>query len=82
VCRHAACLYGLLASRPDLNILGGLSPSEWRDVRRMIVGAVLQTDMTHHFSMVSKVGITVSCGSADGYDATLPHRLQGVYTME
>ena len=65
-CRHAACLYGLLASRPDLNILGGLSPSEWRDVRRMIVGAVLQTDMTHHFPMVSKVGTTVSAGAARG----------------
>ena len=28
LCRHVACLYGLVAQRPDINILGKLDPAQ------------------------------------------------------
>lgn len=54
--RHVAALYGLLAAKPDANIFRELDPGQWREVRRVLIAAVLHTDMVHHFTMVSKVG--------------------------
>lgn len=58
--RHAAALFDLLALRPELDVLSHLPAREWRAVRANIIGAILHTDMIHHFPMISKVCTPVS----------------------
>ena len=53
--RHLAALFNLLHEQPEVNILASLDSTQWKHVRKMIIDAVLHTDMTHHFPMVSKV---------------------------
>ena len=53
---HIATLYQTLA-RPDVDILHRLEPSKWREVRKQIINAVIHTDMTFHFPLVSKVSL-------------------------
>ncbi|EFN56311.1 hypothetical protein CHLNCDRAFT_10254, partial [Chlorella variabilis] len=55
--RHVAALYSLLLSKPQLNIFARLDVAQWREVRKMVIGAVLSTDMVHHFPMVSKLEV-------------------------
>ena len=52
--RHLAAMYGLLAGRPGADVLAALEPSRWRELRRLIINAVIHTDMVHHFPLVSK----------------------------
>jgi len=55
--RHIACLYSLVTNHPDADIFKLLDDEQWREVRRLIIEAVLHTDMVHHFSMVSQVEV-------------------------
>ena len=52
--RHLAAMYGLLAGRPGADVLAALEPVRWRELRRLIINAVIHTDMVHHFPLVSK----------------------------
>lgn len=45
--RHVACLYSLLLAKPALDIFARLEPGQWREARKMVIGAVLATDMVH-----------------------------------
>ena len=38
-CRHVACLYGLCAAHPELDIFRQLEPSDWREVSAITQGA-------------------------------------------
>ncbi len=52
--RHLAAMYGLLAGRPEADVLAAVEPARWRELRRMVINAVIHTDMVHHFPLVSK----------------------------
>lgn len=51
---HIATMFRTL-SQPGLEVLGKLDGSMWRQVRKMVINAVVHTDMTFHFPLVSKV---------------------------
>jgi high affinity cGMP-specific 3',5'-cyclic phosphodiesterase 9 len=51
---HLATLYHTIG-RPELDIFRQLDASKWREVRKQIINAVIHTDMTFHFPLVSKV---------------------------
>lgn len=53
--RHVACLYSLVRQRPESDVFEALDPSQWREVRKLVVATVLHTDMAKHFPMVSKL---------------------------
>lgn len=50
---HCVVLYEIL-SKDKFNIMEGLSESEWREARKIILTIILGTDMTHHFEQISK----------------------------
>ena len=52
---HLATLYRMM-SQPELDIFQKMDASKWREVRKHIINAVIHTDMTYHFPLVSKVG--------------------------
>ena len=58
--RHIACLYTLVDAVPEANVFANIPPDSalWKDIRKMIISAILHTDMVHHFPIVSKVGET------------------------
>ena len=56
--RHLAATFTLLHEQPEVNVLSGLDSSVWKQVRRIIIDAVLHTDMTYHFPTVAQVGRT------------------------
>ncbi|KAK3287662.1 hypothetical protein CYMTET_4844 [Cymbomonas tetramitiformis] len=56
--RHVACLYGLLKQTTDADVFKNIVDDKtWREIRKIIIGCVLHTDMTHHFAMVSQVDL-------------------------
>lgn len=57
--------YDVAARTPGGDIFAALSDTAaWRDVRRLFIAAILHTDMTHHFPMVSKVEVFVEMNAA------------------
>ena len=42
---------------PDANIFGGMSETQWREVRKVIITSILGTDMAHHFDQVKKTNL-------------------------
>ena len=55
--RHIACLYTLVEAVPAANVFANIPADTplWKDIRKMIISAILHTDMVHHFPLVSKV---------------------------
>ena len=53
---HCVVLYETL-SKPENNIFVGLSDSQWRDARKVILFSILGTDMAHHFEQVKKTAL-------------------------
>jgi hypothetical protein len=47
---HCALTFAVLRSR-SANLLDGLPPEEWRLARRLLVDAILATDMSQHFGL-------------------------------
>jgi hypothetical protein len=39
---------------PDFNIFAGVSLPEYQEMRKLIIDAILQTDMACHFDLVAK----------------------------
>ena len=52
---HISALYNILAALPELDVFAGLGPDGWRDARKLVIHAILHTDMTYHFPLVSQV---------------------------
>jgi cAMP-specific phosphodiesterase 4 len=71
---HCAALYKLLR-RPDLNILASASDCDWHEARKIILTAILGTDMRHHFSQIAKTKVSTcfSCNRA--------HFLSNLWTL-
>jgi 3'5'-cyclic nucleotide phosphodiesterase len=63
--RHVACLYKLISDRPDIDVFKHLDAPTWKEVRRMVIAAILHTDMTQHFPMVSKLEVFLELKAAD-----------------
>ena len=55
---HCALLYTIL-SDPEKNIFIGLTDSQWRESRKVIIASILGTDMMHHFEQISKVQVSL-----------------------
>jgi hypothetical protein len=53
---HCAVLYEILG-KPSTNIFGGLTEVQWRDSRKIILNAILGTDMVNHFDQISKAQV-------------------------
>lgn len=53
---HCAVLYEILGDQ-ESNIHAGLTESEWRESRKIILTCILGTDMSHHFEQISKVNL-------------------------
>ena len=52
---HISAMYNLMEEQPDMDVFGALSPEHWRDARKLVIHAILHTDMTYHFPLVSQV---------------------------
>jgi hypothetical protein len=50
---HAALLYEIIQS-PHCNILSALKPSDWIDLRKLIIDLILHTDMSKHFETLGQ----------------------------
>ena len=46
------------------DVFATLDPASWKEVRRLFIAAVLHTDMTYHFPMVSKVEVFYELNAA------------------
>jgi hypothetical protein len=53
---HISTLYQVLRSE-GCDVFGTLSETEWKAARRVIVGSIIATDMSHHFTMVSELDV-------------------------
>jgi len=53
---HCVVLYEIL-SKNVTNIFVGLSTDHWRESRKIILAAILGTDMSHHFEQISKTKV-------------------------
>lgn len=53
---HCSLLYEVL-NDPAQNVLGGLSPSQWRESRKIILNMILGTDMVHHFEQIKNAQV-------------------------
>eukprot|EP00891_Asterochloris_glomerata_P003139 jgi/Astpho2/3139/gw1.00051.251.1_t len=60
---HVCSLYTLLSQQPAVNIFRGMGMTAWKECRKIIIDAILHTDMTHHFSTVAKVRPLALCTS-------------------
>ena len=80
--RHVACLYALVTERPEIDIFRNLDAATWKEVRRIVIAAILHTDMTQHFPMVSKLEVFLELKAADIQAAHAAQRsaLRGRYT--
>eukprot|EP01026_Neomeris_dumetosa_P082961 TRINITY_DN95622_c0_g1_i1.p2 TRINITY_DN95622_c0_g1~~TRINITY_DN95622_c0_g1_i1.p2 ORF type:complete len:562 (-),score=58.87 TRINITY_DN95622_c0_g1_i1:428-1921(-) len=56
---HACSLYRLLYENPEADIFQLFTDEAWRLARKTIIQAILHTDMTNHFPMVSKLQLLV-----------------------
>lgn len=61
---HCAVIYEVLKKEKS-NIFVGLTDSQWRDTRKLIIHAVLGTDMSHHFEQISKTQLFSEVNSED-----------------
>ena len=48
----------------EANVFSGLDEDLYREVRKIIIAAVLHTDMSHHFKMVSQMEVFCELHSA------------------
>ena len=55
--KHASCLFEMLFQRSDINILQDMDESSWLEARKLIIHAIIHTDMAKHFSMVSRMEV-------------------------
>ena len=55
---------GALSSVDEANVFSGLDEDLYREVRKIIIAAVLHTDMSHHFKMVSQMEVFCELHSA------------------
>lgn len=67
--KHASTLFELISNRPDINVLQDMDESSWVEARKLIIHAIIHTDMAKHFSMVSRMEMrddgSFSMGSED-----------------
>ena len=68
--RHCAALFGLCAAQPEADVFAGLDDAGWRAARRVVLGAVLATDMSHHFKLISQAELYLEL-HGDTQDAPL-----------
>jgi len=53
---HAACLYSMLKENPNTDVFKNIAEEKlWKELRRIVITIILNTDMSHHFQMVSQV---------------------------
>ena len=50
---HLATFFARLCTAPEMDILATLTDSERKEVRKMVIDAVLATEMAHHYDMVA-----------------------------
>ena len=55
--KHASCLFEIIADRPDINILQDIDESSWIEARKLIIHAIIHTDMAKHFPMVTRLEV-------------------------
>jgi hypothetical protein len=53
---HCTVLYGILG-KSESNIFSGLTDSQWRESRNIIITAILGTDMAHHGEAIKNVKV-------------------------
>lgn len=61
---HCAVLYQLLG-KAETNIFAGLTESEWRESRKVILSTILGTDMAHHFDQIGKTNVFFEANGDD-----------------
>lgn len=59
---HISRFFMLCHSNEDANILSAFDDDTYKQIRRMIIGCVLHTDMAHHFKLVSRMNEIVTLG--------------------
>ena len=61
---HCSVIYEVLG-KEETNIFVGLTDAQWRASRKVVLGAVLATDMSHHFEQISKVALFLEVNGED-----------------
>lgn len=57
--KHASTLYAIVSSDKEADIFENLDHESWIKVRKLIIEAIMHTDMTKHFPMMSKLEIMI-----------------------
>lgn len=61
---HCTIIYDIL-KKDKCNIFAGLTESQWRESRKLILTSVLGTDMSHHFDQISKTQMFLEINGED-----------------
>ena len=57
-----------LSYHSNTNIFLSLSDAQWRESRKVILTAILGTDMSHHFEQISKIQLFLEVNKDDIHD--------------
>lgn len=60
---HCAVTFRILKD-PRTNIFANLSPSQFQQLRKIIIGCILHTDMSLHFEILAKFNHVLETGSS------------------
>lgn len=52
---HASSLFEMISQGSELNVLQDMDEHSWIEARKLIIHAIIHTDMAKHFSMVSRM---------------------------
>jgi high affinity cGMP-specific 3',5'-cyclic phosphodiesterase 9 len=64
--QHASCFFDLINTYPESNVLRDLTDNAWVEARKLIIHAIIHTDMAKHFPLVSRLEMY---GEADPEDS-------------
>ena len=67
---HCSVLYSML-SKAKTNVFVGLTDAQWRESRKLIITAILGTDMSHHFNSIKQTKIFGELNGASFHSFTL-----------
>jgi cAMP-specific phosphodiesterase 4 len=63
--KHASTLYAIVNSDKEADIFENLDHDSWIQVRKLIIDAIIHTDMTKHFPMMSRLEMMIQLRAAN-----------------
>lgn len=65
--QHASCFFDLISKYPESNVLNDLTDDAWIEARKLIIHAIIHTDMAKHFPLVSRLEMYAEADPEDSH---------------